>query len=771
MQTDIRFVPEQSSILSRVVLQRKCACGQHTVAGGECSACSDSALQRSALSRDSANGHHSAVPPIVNDVLNSPGQPLDAATRAFMEPRFGHDFSRVRVHTDARASESAQAVQALAYTVGHDIVFRAGQYSSVPAARNRLLAHELAHVLQQGQAGATVQTQLQVGSPQDAAEKEADKLADQIVNASVETQSRPVMTTQTPSMVRRQLSDADLTAALAGNPGTGPQRVGETRMVTLPTVQSGESQVVPHVIRSLAACPCRQVPETRDGAFWNPELNNFAIAYRHCRGQRSVDVYARLQSNLSDVLASGASGEGTLRAGAVINVAGRSVQGNVVLEAVGTNEPAGTAGAPGSIPGGTLGVGGHAQAAIQGSTWRIFLDAEYVRRLGTLPGGTDPNQWTFSLGGQTGGVTVSGGCSRTGSETLCTINAGGTFGPAARTERCFTCFCPPPTREYECIDRELDRDPVRPTVVETHPAEEFRFYFRLDHDDAERTLLAESTANLTRMAAQVRSGGTIEFITAYASPETAERHNQTLSENRAKRMTEIVQQQVGADVHVPAGFGSGELLGNRPAAGPSSRLGDVISRNGFRSAEDLSILLSGDEIPNAELSAQFISLFNALPERGDRLALFGLADNDPIADQVLAAIDLFLRNRGRGHRPWDPFFRLLRVGVVRVRSTVRTPGSETVHITGEITSPSNEECRRRGQRAESMTPGFGPIDPAALHPVATPEQSLTDCDNNPPQAADTRRGCSYQTSGSSGRRPTAPDIAPTPLGQMPSGQP
>lgn len=58
------------------------------------------------------------------------GQPLDAATRAFMEPRFGHDFSHVRVHTDARAVESAQAVNALAYTVGHDVVF--GVVSTLP---------------------------------------------------------------------------------------------------------------------------------------------------------------------------------------------------------------------------------------------------------------------------------------------------------------------------------------------------------------------------------------------------------------------------------------------------------------------------------------------------------------------------------------------------------------------------------------------------------------------------------------------------------------
>ncbi len=88
--------------------------------------------------------------PVVHDVLRGPGQPLDAKTRAFMEPRFGHDFSRVRVHADAKAAESARAVQAQAYTVGRNVVFGAGQYAPGTDAGRRLLAHELTHVVQQG---------------------------------------------------------------------------------------------------------------------------------------------------------------------------------------------------------------------------------------------------------------------------------------------------------------------------------------------------------------------------------------------------------------------------------------------------------------------------------------------------------------------------------------------------------------------------------------------------------------------------------------------
>ena len=90
-----------------------------------------------------------SIPPIVHEVLRSPGESLDLTTRARMEPRFGHDFSKVRVHTNDRAAGSAQAVNALAYTVGENVVFAAGQYAPSSPPGQKLIAHELAHVVQQ----------------------------------------------------------------------------------------------------------------------------------------------------------------------------------------------------------------------------------------------------------------------------------------------------------------------------------------------------------------------------------------------------------------------------------------------------------------------------------------------------------------------------------------------------------------------------------------------------------------------------------------------
>ena len=69
------------------------------------------------------------VPPRVREVLRSPGRPIDAGPRSFMERRFDHDFSGVRVHADEEAAKSARAINASAFTVGQDLVFGRGQYA------------------------------------------------------------------------------------------------------------------------------------------------------------------------------------------------------------------------------------------------------------------------------------------------------------------------------------------------------------------------------------------------------------------------------------------------------------------------------------------------------------------------------------------------------------------------------------------------------------------------------------------------------------------
>lgn len=107
------------------------------------------------------------APSLVNDVLRSPGQPLDRRIRVLMEGRFGVDFSDVRLHTGASAAESARTVGALAYAVGSDLVFAPGEYAPTSHAGQRLLAHELTHVVQNGHGGKSM---LRRVAPSDAAE-------------------------------------------------------------------------------------------------------------------------------------------------------------------------------------------------------------------------------------------------------------------------------------------------------------------------------------------------------------------------------------------------------------------------------------------------------------------------------------------------------------------------------------------------------------------------------------------------------------------------
>ena len=212
------FLPVPSAAIRTAVLQRKCACGTHTIAGDECDECKDKGGE---LQRKSSNSNkHAEVPPIVHQVLGSAGEPLDARTRSSFETRFAQSFSKVpvssvsrqlsqnsltigepshayereadriadsvmtqerrddrsfsmhkpergnfdlsqvRIHTGANAAESARAINALAYTVGNNIVFGAGQFAPGTNSGGHLLAHELTHVVQQsGNISAKIQRQ------------------------------------------------------------------------------------------------------------------------------------------------------------------------------------------------------------------------------------------------------------------------------------------------------------------------------------------------------------------------------------------------------------------------------------------------------------------------------------------------------------------------------------------------------------------------------------------------------------------------------------
>jgi hypothetical protein len=173
----------------------RCSCG------GTCPACRARAR---AQAGDSA-------PAIVHEVLRSSGDKLDDETRAAVEPRFGHDFGAVRLHADSRAAESADAVGASAYTVGNDIVFNAGRYAPGSTAGQRLLAHELTHVVQQsGSSGAGTVT---VGHADSPAEREAERAA-----AAVTGGAAPAITRGNRALRRQEDPRIDtVTVSLSGS--------------------------------------------------------------------------------------------------------------------------------------------------------------------------------------------------------------------------------------------------------------------------------------------------------------------------------------------------------------------------------------------------------------------------------------------------------------------------------------------------------------------------------------------------------------------------
>jgi Domain of unknown function (DUF4157) len=209
----------QNAWVAPGLLQRKCACGTHS-AQGQCTGCAE----KKALLQRHGNGKSKSItaPPIINEVLRSTGHPLDISTRNFFEPQFGQDFSHVRIHADSRAAESARAVNALAYTVGRDIVFGSGKYQPYTRDGLRMVAHELTHTLQQSSLSGTHSTALQVSGTDSAEEREADSVASHIDasqgvgNAAVGVSRLPV------SQVQRSPQPATTKSAKPSCPNVTP---------------------------------------------------------------------------------------------------------------------------------------------------------------------------------------------------------------------------------------------------------------------------------------------------------------------------------------------------------------------------------------------------------------------------------------------------------------------------------------------------------------------------------------------------------------------
>jgi len=152
----------------------------------KCAVCEREETDDKRLQKKSAGPAEANIgeaPASVHAALRSPGQPLDKASRAYFEPRFGQEFGDVRVHTGMVAAQSARDVSAHAYTVGQNIVFAAGRFAPATQTGRRLIAHELTHVVQQH---ATANGSLSLGRPGDLAERDAERTVNGVMSGRQE---------------------------------------------------------------------------------------------------------------------------------------------------------------------------------------------------------------------------------------------------------------------------------------------------------------------------------------------------------------------------------------------------------------------------------------------------------------------------------------------------------------------------------------------------------------------------------------------------------
>ncbi len=180
-------------------------------------------LSRSALLHLQRAAGNASVSALVGDELGEPspvkdvirsgaGRPLEPETRSAMEAGLGHDFGDVRIHTDARASESAKSVNAQAYTVGTNVVFQSDKYAPETDAGKRMLAHELTHVIQQKAgpvSGTPAPGGINISHPSDSFEQAAERSADRVTSTS---QALPNSASVQGAAVQRQEEEEKATA-------------------------------------------------------------------------------------------------------------------------------------------------------------------------------------------------------------------------------------------------------------------------------------------------------------------------------------------------------------------------------------------------------------------------------------------------------------------------------------------------------------------------------------------------------------------------------
>ncbi|MFF4346163.1 DUF4157 domain-containing protein [Streptomyces sp. NPDC001530] len=229
------------------------------------------------------------TPHLAHTAISGGGRPLEAHTRSHMESHFGHDFTQVRVHTDERAAAAARALHATAYTVGPDIAFAAGTYRPETPGGRRLIAHELAHVIQQRNAR-TVGAGIRVTTTDDPAEREA---------RGRET-GRPVaLSAVSELLVCRQDAGIRDAGPPGARTGTSAEEIaqGIERLLSTPSEVAGTGDF-PAAFRELAALPEEQLMDVLHGLWKSAQLSPLLEAMGAAPANESPRLEAALRVSL-----------------------------------------------------------------------------------------------------------------------------------------------------------------------------------------------------------------------------------------------------------------------------------------------------------------------------------------------------------------------------------------------------------------------------------------------------------------------------------------
>ena len=557
-------------------LQRACACGSH--AQGECESCRKKRVQRRAETGGSPPS------PVKAAEFERGGRPLGERWRQQLEPLFRASLAAVRIHDDEGSHRAAERLEARAFTLGQHIHFASGQFH--PGAREglHLLAHEVAHTIQQRGVGSSVAADaVDIDAPDSMLERAADASADAVV-AGRATAVRPGSAgLAVPPLLQRK--DAE---------GTRSRQVDADTTVT--------------VTRSLIERPCRCVEDTqatprKDIFFWDEDAQAIGLRYKICHGK--VQLSSDASIDYSDVVRAGKDllrSVGSNPAGAntalqdAVNSATISASGHVSFTVsrtldvtVSGESSAGTQQQKAQVKvrvvvdtaNGKVQVLAEAGAGItqsdvsreverfvrgQLNLGPVAIEVKFVDKSTTTGGASSSSSTTSVTAATKLGDRVDVGCTYThqgqGNDTL-------VCGPTIKLDKpdtpkavsCYRAECSPPRPDYTC--RRVVKEHTKHVIDVTGGDKTERMLYLYDsdvpaHDD-------EFKGQVKSVAGLVGSGYQVTGILGYASPEASRAYNEKLGEKRAKHAHGAIGAELSAkqiQATLPAPKGVGELLGD-----------------------------------------------------------------------------------------------------------------------------------------------------------------------------------------------------------------